>query len=142
MIIEVRLVVGLLFLMLSMLILFRLDEKFYANDAQSVTYTTPPIARKEFPVSARGYARSMVSVDEYVALHELIMLESSWNPDAQNKKSTAYGLGQLLDQTWVNLNIEKSDDFRIQLIATHKYVMGRYGSWVKALEFRKANGYY
>jgi hypothetical protein len=140
--IEIRLVLGLLFLALSMLILFRVDEKMYADNAQPTTYTAPPIARQEFPVSARAYARSMVSIDEYVALHELIMLESSWNPDARNRKSTAYGLGQLLDQTWVDVGVEKSDDFRIQLIAAHKYVMNRYGSWQKALEFRKQHGYY
>jgi membrane-bound lytic murein transglycosylase MltF len=93
-------------------------------------------------VSARSYARSMVSVEEYVALHELIMRESSWNPEAQNPKSTAYGLGQFLDKTWELVGIEKSDDFRIQLIAAHKYVIQRYGSWQKALEFHKRNGYY
>ena len=140
--IEIRFVLGLLLLSLSVLILFRVDEKMYADNAQPTTYTAPPIARQEFPVSARAYARSMVSIDEYVALHELIMLESSWNPDARNRKSTAYGLGQLVDQTWKDLDIEKSDDFRIQLIAAHKYVMQRYGSWQKALEFHKRNGYY
>jgi len=89
-----------------------------------------------------SYAQSLVSEQEYEALFELIMLESSWKSDAQNPKSSAYGLGQLLDQTWDLVGIEKSDNFKIQLIATHKYVMDRYGSWVKALEFRKRNGYY
>jgi hypothetical protein len=84
----------------------------------------------------------MVSVKEYQALHELIMLESSWNPDARNRKSTAYGLGQFVDKTWDLVGIEKSDDFRIQLIAAHKYVMMRYGSWVKALEHHKQHGWY
>lgn len=88
------------------------------------------------------YAQLMVSEAEYEALFELIMLESSWRPDAKNPKSSAYGLGQLLDQTWDLVGIEKSDNFKVQLIATHKYVMDRYGSWQKALEFRKANGYY
>ena len=88
------------------------------------------------------YAQLMVSEQEYEALFELIMLESSWRPDAKNPKSSAYGLGQLLDQTWDLVGIEKSSNFKIQLIATHKYVMERYGSWQKALEFRKANGYY
>ena len=118
-----------------------LDEKLDTDNAQQ-TITPAPIRKPDFPVSARSYARSMVSVEEYVALHELIMLESSWNPDARNRKSTAYGLGQLIDQTWKDLDIEKSDDFRIQLIAAHKYVMQRYGSWQKALEFHKRNGYY
>ena len=89
-----------------------------------------------------SYAQQMVSEQEYEALFELIMLESSWRPDAKNPKSSAYGLGQLLDQTWDLVGIEKSSNFKIQLIATHKYVMDRYGSWQKALEFRKANGYY
>lgn len=88
------------------------------------------------------YAQLMVSEAEYEALFELIMLESSWRPDAKNPKSSAYGLGQLLDQTWDLVGIEKSSNFKIQLIATHKYVMDRYGSWAKALEFRKTNGYY
>lgn len=88
------------------------------------------------------YAQLMVSEAEYEALFELIMLESSWRPDAKNPKSSAYGLGQLLDQTWDLVGIEKSSNFKVQLIATHKYVMERYGSWAKALEFRKANGYY
>jgi len=118
-----------------------LDEKLDIDNAQQ-TITPAPIRKPDFPVSARSYARSMVSVEEYVALHELIMRESSWNPDARNRKSTAYGLGQLIDQTWKDLDIEKSDDFRIQLIAAHKYVMQRYGSWQKALEFHKRNGYY
>lgn len=118
-----------------------LDEKLDTDNAQQ-TITPAPIRKPDFPVSARSYARSMVSVEEYVALHELIMRESSWNPDARNRKSTAYGLGQLIDQTWKDLDIEKSDDFRIQLIAAHKYVMQRYGSWQKALEFHKRNGYY
>lgn len=89
-----------------------------------------------------SYAQSMVSEQEFEALFELIMLESNWKSDAQNPKSSAYGLGQLLDQTWDLVGIEKSDNFKIQLIATHKYVMDRYGSWQKALEFRKRNGYY
>ena len=119
-----------------------LDEREDNSNAQQPTVQQRTPRKQDFPVSARSYARSMVSVEEYVALHELIMRESSWNPDARNRKSTAYGLGQLVDQTWEDLGIEKSDDFRIQLIATHKYVMQRYGSWVNALEFHKRNGYY
>ena len=94
------------------------------------------------PDTARGYARSMASAEEYEALQELIMLESSWNPEAQNPKSTAYGLAQFLDKTWDLVGVEKSDDFRIQLIAAQKYVIMRYGSWVKALEHHKQYGWY
>jgi hypothetical protein len=138
---ELKFVVGMLIIGIGFALMLPLDEK---PDTENVrqTMTPAPIRKPDFPVSARSYARSMVSVEEYVALHELIMRESSWNPDARNRKSTAYGLGQLIDQTWKDLDIEKSDDFRIQLIAAHKYVMQRYGSWVKALEHHKQNGWY
>jgi hypothetical protein len=138
---ELKFVVGMLIIGIGFALMLPLDEKLDTDNAQQ-TITSAPIRKPDFPVSARSYARSMVSVEEYVALHELIMRESSWNPDARNRKSTAYGLGQLLDQTWEDVGIEKSDDFRIQLIAAHKYVMQRYGSWQKALEFHKRNGYY
>jgi hypothetical protein len=138
---ELKFVVGMLIIGIGFALMLPLDEK---PDTENVrqTMTPAPIRKPDFPVSARSYARSMVSVEEYVALHELIMRESSWNPDARNRKSTAYGLGQLIDQTWEDVGIEKSDDFRIQLIAAHKYVMQRYGSWVKALEHHKQNGWY
>jgi hypothetical protein len=138
---ELKFVVGMLIIGIGFALMLPLDEK---PDTENVrqTMTPAPIRKPDFPVSARSYARSMVSVEEYVALHELIMRESSWNPDARNRKSTAYGLGQLIDQTWEDVGIEKSDDFRIQLIASHKYVMQRYGSWVKALEHHKQNGWY
>ena len=119
-----------------------LDERTDTENAPSLAVQKREPRKPDFPMSARSYARSMVSVKEYQALHELIMLESSWNPDARNRKSTAYGLGQFVDKTWDLVGIEKSDDFRIQLIAAHKYVMQRYGSWQKALEFHKINGYY
>lgn len=107
-------------------------------------YVSSPVKvqQQRVPDTARGYARSMVSETEYVALHELIDLESKWDSEAQNPKSTAYGLGQLLDKTWVLVGVEKSADYRIQLIASQKYVMMRYGSWVKALEHHKQYGWY
>jgi hypothetical protein len=138
---ELKFVVGMLIIGIGFALMLPLDEKPDTENVRQII-TPAPIRKPDFPVSARSYARSMVSVEEYVALHELIMRESSWNPDARNRKSTAYGLGQLIDQTWKDLDIEKSDDFRIQLIAAHKYVMQRYGSWQKALEFHKRNGYY
>ena len=117
------------------------DEMSFVQDKKVYN---PPISRQQQRVehTPESYAQQMVSDQEYEALFELIMLESSWRPDAKNPKSSAYGLGQLLDQTWDLVGIEKSSNFKVQLIATHKYVMERYGSWQKALEFRKANGYY
>ena len=138
---ELKFILGMLIVGVGFALMIPQDKPL--EETKIVTgYVSSPLKNQRVPDTARGYARSMVSAKEYEALQELIMLESSWNPKAQNKKSTAYGLGQFLDQTWELVGIEKSDDYRIQLIATHKYVMDRYGSWVKALEFHKANGYY
>ena len=139
---ELKFVIGMLIVGIGFALMIPIDEPLEGNDNALKGYVSSPIKYQRVPDTARGYARSMVSVKEYEALHELIMLESSWNPDAQNKKSTAYGLGQLLDQTWEQVGIEKSADYRIQLIASHKYVMMRYGSWVKALEHHKRYGWY
>jgi hypothetical protein len=139
---ELKFVVGMLIVAIGFALMLPLDERTDTENAPSLAVQKKEPRKPDFPMSARSYARSMVSVKEYQALHELIMLESSWNPDARNRKSTAYGLGQFVDKTWDLVGIEKSDDFRIQLIAAHKYVMQRYGSWQKALEFHKRNGYY
>jgi hypothetical protein len=139
---ELKFVVGMLIVAIGFALMLPLDEKTNTENALPPAVQKKEPRKPDFPVSARSYARSMVSAKEYQALHELIMLESSWNPDARNRKSTAYGLGQFVDKTWDLVGIEKSDDFRIQLIAAHKYVMQRYGSWQKALEFHKRNGYY
>jgi hypothetical protein len=139
---ELKFVVGMLIVAVGFALMLPLDEKTNTENALPPAVQKREPRKPDFPVSARSYARSMVSAKEYQALHELIMLESSWNPDARNRKSTAYGLGQFVDKTWDLVGIEKSDDFRIQLIAAHKYVMQRYGSWQKALEFHKRNGYY
>ena len=139
---EFKFVIGMLIVGIGFSLMIP-EKNVVQNVVQNKTYN-PPISRQQQRVehTPETYAQQMVSEDEYEALFELIMLESNWKPDAQNPKSSAYGLGQLLDQTWDLVGIEKSSNFKIQLIATHKYVMDRYGSWVKALEFRKTNGYY
>jgi muramidase (phage lysozyme) len=141
---ELRFVVGVIIVAIGFALM--LPEKNVVQDVvQDKKIYDSPIKVQEQqrePDTARGYARSMVSAEEYEALQELIMLESSWNPEAQNPKSTAYGLAQFLDKTWELVGVEKSADYRIQLIAAQKYVIMRYGSWVKALEHHKQYGWY
>jgi hypothetical protein len=141
---ELKFVVGMLIVGIGFALMIPADKPLEDNDNAFKGYVSSPVKvqQQRAPDTARSYARSMVSDKEYKALEELIMLESSWNSNAQNKRSTAYGLGQLLDQTWDLVEIEKSADYRIQLIASHKYVMMRYGSWVKALEHHKKYGWY
>lgn len=139
---ELKFIVGMMIVGIGFALMVSTDTKNVSEEIVAVRHYDKSRVQREPVLSARSYARNLVSAEEYKFMYELIMLESSWNPDAQNKKSTAYGLGQFLDKTWDLVGIEKSSDYRVQLVAMHKYVMDRYGSWVKALEFRKANGYY
>jgi hypothetical protein len=141
---ELKFVVGMLIVGIGFALMLPADKPLEDNDNALKGYVSSPVKvqQQRAPITARSYARSMVSAEEFEALHELIDRESKWDSDAQNPKSTAYGLGQFLDQTWELVGVEKSADYRIQLIASHKYVMMRYGSWVKALEHHKRYGWY
>jgi hypothetical protein len=141
---ELKFVVGMLIVGIGFALMIPADKPLEDNDNALKGYVSSPIKvqQQRAPDTARSYARSMVSDKEYKALEELIMLESKWDSDAQNPKSTAYGLAQFVDKTWDLVEIEKSNDYRIQLIAAQKYVMMRYGSWVKALEHHKQYGWY
>ena len=139
---ELKFIVGMVVVTIGFIMMMPTSKPLEGND-NAKDYVLHPIKQQQrAPLSARSYAKSMVSAKEYEALHELIMLESKWDSDAQNKRSTAYGLAQFVDQTWDLVGVEKSADFRIQLIAAQKYVMMRYGSWVKALEHHKQYGWY
>jgi hypothetical protein len=138
---ELKFILGMLIVGIGFALMIPQDKPL-KEDKIIKGYVSSPVKQQRVPDTARGYARSMVSAKEYEALQELIMLESSWNPEAQNPKSTAYGLAQFVDKTWDLVDIEKSADYRIQLIAAQKYVMMRYGSWVKALEHHKQYGWY
>lgn len=141
---ELKFVVGMLIVGIGFALMLPADKPLEDNDNALKGYVSSPVKvqQQRAPITARSYARSMVSAEEFEALHELIDRESKWDSDAQNPKSTAYGLAQFVDKTWDLVEIEKSDDFRIQLIAAQKYVMMRYGSWVKALEHHKQYGWY
>lgn len=138
---ELKFVLGMLIIGVGFALMLPVDEPL-EEDKIVKGYVSSPVKQQRVPDTARGYARSMVSKEEYKALHELIDRESKWDSDAQNPKSTAYGLAQFVDKTWDLVEIEKSADYRIQLIAAQKYVMMRYGSWVKALEHHKQYGWY
>jgi len=139
---ELKFVIGMLIVGIGFALMLPVDEPLEENKIVKGYVSSPIKNLHREPASARSYARSMVSDQEYEALHELIDLESKWDSDAQNPRSTAYGLAQFVDKTWDLVEIEKSADYRIQLIAAQKYVMMRYGSWVKALEHHKQYGWY
>ena len=72
--------------------------------------------------------------NEYLCLEKLWYLESKWNPRANNKRSTAYGIPQLLKL--------KINNPYMQIDAGLKYIAHRYGTPCKALTYHLKHGHY
>lgn len=76
---------------------------------------------------------------------ELVGRESTWNPNADNSKSSAWGYGQFFDSTRREYEKKygiKYDSPLNQLILTIHYVKDRYGDPVKALKWWDEHGWY
>ena len=71
---------------------------------------------------------------QYRCLVTLWRMESQWSPTAKNKKSSAYGIPQLLKMT--ERNPYKQIDLGL------KYIAKRYGNPCKALDHHKKEGHY
>ena len=71
---------------------------------------------------------------QYLCLEKLWYLESKWNPLADNKRSSAYGIPQLL-------KLKTNDPYK-QIDAGLKYIAHRYGTPCKALAYHLKTGHY
>jgi hypothetical protein len=71
---------------------------------------------------------------EYRCIELLWTKESNWNPKSKNKRSSAYGIPQLLKLT--------TTDPYLQIDAGIKYIRNRYSNGCNAYEFFKVKGYY
>ena len=71
---------------------------------------------------------------EFICINALWTKESNWNPKAKNKKSTAYGIPQLL-------KLKETDPFK-QIDKGLEYVSKRYSTMCNAWAHFKAKGYY
>ena len=71
---------------------------------------------------------------QYLCLEQLWYLESKWNPRADNKRSTAFGIPQLL-------KLKTKDPYK-QIDAGLIYIATRYGTPCKALAFHLKTGHY
>jgi hypothetical protein len=78
------------------------------------------------------------------AARSIIMAESGGDPTAKNPHSTAFGLGQLLvaNRKAIMGSNYASTDCGDQIAAFSKYTLGRYGSYNRALAFRRGHGWY
>lgn len=74
-------------------------------------------------------------------LKSIIQAESHFNPKAKNPKSTAKGVGQLLEQTYKNLGLKHSADPVAQVVAAIAYGSRHYnGNFCKAWKIHQATG--
>jgi hypothetical protein len=109
------------------------------------------------PSQFGAYAYSRFSqfgwgAEDYGALVELWNKESgdpaagssrvTWNPNAQNPTSTAYGIGQFLNGTWAGTGIQKTSNPQRQIDAGMMYIASRFGNPRNALAFHRRNNWY
>jgi hypothetical protein len=104
-----------------------------------VVYTErPPLMQ----VSAKEVAKELLNEEQFLCFTKLVGKESAWNHKAENPKSTASGIGQMLDSTYSSLGMRKSNAGVSQLVATLSYISRRHvtpcGAW---RHFQKNNWY-
>ena len=91
---------------------------------------------------AKSMLEEMGWGDQFRDLDWLLTRESSWNPNAQNPTSTAYGLFQFLNSTWGTVGGRKTSDPRKQLEYGLRYIRQRYGDIRGARAFWSRNHWY
>lgn len=76
----------------------------------------------------------LINAKEFICLNALWTKESQWSSVANNKKSTAYGIPQLL-------KLKEKDPYK-QIDLGLKYIVARYSTPCNAWAFFKVKGYY
>ena len=90
---------------------------------------------KDHTNSYKLYAHiKLLDAKQYRCLEILWNKESNWNPKADNPKSTAYGIPQLL-------KLKAKDPF-VQIDLGLKYIKSRYLTPCRALAFHRTTGHY
>lgn len=79
-------------------------------------------------VSAKEFSKALLTEKQYRCFTKLIGKESAWNHNAKNSTSSARGIGQLLNSTYINLGMKHSDNAIAQTVATLAYIGRKYGS--------------
>lgn len=99
----------------------------------------PPLMQ----VDAKQVARELLTVKDFKCFTKLMGKESAWK-DKKNPTSSASGVGQLLDSTYKNLGMKRSDSTVAQTVAALAYIGRKYGSGgpCAAWAFWKKRSYY
>jgi hypothetical protein len=88
-------------------------------------------------------AKRLLTQKQFACLNKLLIKESNWNVLSKNPKSSAKGIGQLLDATRKNLGMEpKKKDGTAQLVATLSYIHRRWVNPCNAWGFFSKHNYY
>lgn len=88
-------------------------------------------------------AKRLLTKKQFQCLNKLLTAESRWNVLSKNPKSTAKGIGQLLDGTRRNLGMEpKKKDGTAQLVATLSYIHRRHVNPCNAWRFFSQHRFY
>ena len=83
----------------------------------------PPLMQ----VNAKQVARELLTVKDFKCFTQLMGKESAWK-DKKNPTSSAEGVGQLLDSTYKNLGMKRSNSTVAQTVAALAYIGRKYGS--------------
>lgn len=99
----------------------------------------PPLMQ----VNAKQVARELLTVKDFKCFTQLMGKESAWK-DKKNPTSSAEGVGQLLDSTYKNLGMKRSNSTVAQTVAALAYIGRKYGSGgpCAAWAFWKKHSYY
>jgi len=107
---------------------------------EEIVYRCANPAMREMKLIAKEVGKIKVmaqfnSIKEWRALDELWYIESRWDYTADNPRSTAYGIPQLL-------KMDPKTPLVKQIDLGLKYIKHRYGTPTKALKFHKKHGWY
>lgn len=94
-------------------------------------------------VNPKEVARELLEHKQFKCFSFIMGKESAWQ-DKDNPTSTASGVGQLLDGTYRNLGMKRSDSTVAQTIAALAYIGRKYGAGgpCAAKAFWLKNSYY
>jgi len=107
-----------------------------------ITETVSTPAEESIEQYTERRSNEVFGEGQFEALNTLIHKESGYRADAQNPRSTAYGIFQFLNGTWAGTGINKTNDPKLQVEAGLIYIKNRFGSPKEAWEFWQINHWY
>lgn len=111
------------------------DQPTWQSDAAVLISEPAPEPSPRQLVAERASRNGWNTGRQWACLVELVHRESRWNPNADNPKSSAQGLFQILKQR-PGLPVTRQAELGI------RYITHRYGTPCHALAFHNDNGYY